>query len=161
MAFFVLGVISSEEHEHATVPGLERAVPKSKGQEVGSVLHQMGVLVGRNPHNPAVRKLLLEIEPGCKDRLPRRVTKVDGVSPPPAEPQAPSPSQTKKKTASRGGPSEGATKPKKSKKIPKVTGSDRRAAETGQRKKKTKTSAAKAAVKKKGATQRLAKSKPR
>jgi hypothetical protein len=66
------------------VPGLERAVPKSKGAEIGSLLHQLGVEVGRNPYGQQARKLLLEIDPTCKDRLPKRATRrpeTDGAAP--------------------------------------------------------------------------------
>ena len=64
-----VGVISDDEFKKASCPGLERAVPKNKGAEVGSLLHQLGVEVGRNPYGPNARKLMLEIDPNCKDRL--------------------------------------------------------------------------------------------
>jgi len=71
----VVEVVSDTEAAKGTVPGLERAVPKTKGVEVGSILHQLGVELYRSPYGPAIRKLLLEIEPGCKDRLPKRPSK--------------------------------------------------------------------------------------
>jgi endonuclease-3 len=74
-----VGVISEDEFARGVVPGLERAVPKSKGAEIGSLLHQLGVEVGRNPYGPAARKLMLEIDPTCKDRLPKRVTRRPGA----------------------------------------------------------------------------------
>jgi hypothetical protein len=83
-----VGVISDDEFTKGTVPGLERAVPKNKGVEVASLLHQLGVEVGRNPYGQAARKLILEIDPHCKDRLPKRPT----VKPPePAPPPPPKP----------------------------------------------------------------------
>ena len=48
-----VGVISDDEIRRGVVPGLERAVPKNKGAEVGSLLHQLGVEVGRNPYGPS------------------------------------------------------------------------------------------------------------
>lgn len=69
-----VGVISDEEFQKGVVPGLERAVSKTKGPEVASLLHQAGVEVGRNPYGQAARKLMLEIDPNCKDRLPKRPT---------------------------------------------------------------------------------------
>jgi len=69
-----VGVLSDEEFQKGAVPGLERAVSKSKGPEVASLLHQAGVEVGRNPYGQAARKLMLEIDPNCKDRLPKRPT---------------------------------------------------------------------------------------
>jgi endonuclease III len=79
-----VGVISDDEFAKRVVPGLERAVSKNKGHEIGSLLHQLGVEVGRNPYGPAARKLMLEIDPNCKDRLPKRATarpETDGAKP--------------------------------------------------------------------------------
>ncbi len=71
----VVGVISEKEAAKGSVPGLERIVPKSKGAEIGTVLHQLGVELHRSPYGPTIRKLLLEIEPSCKDNLPKRPNK--------------------------------------------------------------------------------------
>src|SRR3954452_5063331 len=76
-------LISDGEFKQATVPGLERTVPKNKGAEVSSLLHQLGVEVGRNPYGPAARKLMLEIDPNCKDNLPKRPTKPEPEPPKP------------------------------------------------------------------------------
>ena len=92
-----VGVISDDEFSKGVVPGLERAVSKSKGHEVGSLLHQLGVEVGRNPYGPAARKLILEIDPRCKDRLPKRPTRPP--EPPPAPPKPPQPSAADVKRA--------------------------------------------------------------
>ncbi len=82
-------VISEDEFKKAIVPGLERTVPKNKGAEVGSLLHQLGVEVGRNPYGPNARKLMLEIDPNCKDNLPKRPTKPEPEPPKPVAPAAP------------------------------------------------------------------------
>ena len=74
VAFEVTGVISDGEAKAGSVPGLERSIGKSKGVEYGSLLHQLGVEVGRNPYGQTARKLLLEIAPDCKNRLPKRKT---------------------------------------------------------------------------------------
>lgn len=74
-AMRVVGVVSDAEAAKGGVPGLERAVPKTKGSEIGSLLHQLGVELHRSPQGPTIRKILLEIDPGCKDRLPKRQTK--------------------------------------------------------------------------------------
>ena len=71
----VVGVISENEAKKGSVPGLERVVPKSKGTEIGTILHQLGVELHRSPYGPTIRKLLLEIEPTCKDHLPKRPSK--------------------------------------------------------------------------------------
>src|SRR3954469_6559084 len=81
-------LISDGEFKQATVPGLERTVPKNKGAEVSSLLHQLGVEVGRNPYGPAARKLILEIDPNSKDNLPKRPTKPEPEPPKPIVPPA-------------------------------------------------------------------------
>lgn len=90
IALHTVGVISADEFSKGVVPGLERAISKSKGTEVGSLLHQLGIEVGRNPYGPAARKLMLEIDPTCKDRLPKRPVKQPEPTPAPAKP-APQP----------------------------------------------------------------------
>jgi endonuclease-3 len=82
-----VGVISDDEFAKGVVPGLERAVPKNKGIEVASLFHQLGVEVGRNPYGQAARKLMLEIDPNCKDRLPKRPTAKPEPEPPPPPPK--------------------------------------------------------------------------
>ncbi len=92
-----VGVISDDEFKKSVVPGLERAVSKSKGVEVASLLHQLGVEVGRNPYGPAARKLMLEIDPGAKDRLPKRPA--PKPEPPPEPPKPPQPTAAEAKRA--------------------------------------------------------------
>ncbi len=106
-AFHAVGVISDAEYAQSSVPGLERVVPKNKGIEVGSLIHQMGVEVGRNPYGQTARKLLLEIDPSCKDRLPKRQThKPSAATPAPAaapvSAQAPGKAAAGKKKAADG-----------------------------------------------------------
>ena len=60
------------------VPGLERAIAKSKGVEFGSLLHQLGADYAAAPFSPRVRAVLLEIAPDAKDRFPKRVGKKNG-----------------------------------------------------------------------------------
>lgn len=152
-------VISDAESKQRIVPGLERTVPKNKGAEVSSLLHQLGVEVGRNPYGPAARKLMLEIDPNSKDNLPKRPTK-----PEPAPVKPPEPAPVAKGTAADGKKKAAAAKEQP----PKVT-------ETDKDKKKPAKPPAKPAPKKpikitkkptkKGAkkptTRRLAKKKPR
>ena len=44
-------------------------------------MHQLGVEMHRSPYGQTIRKLLLEIEPDCKDNLPKR-PKADEPAPP-------------------------------------------------------------------------------
>jgi len=97
-AMRIVRVISDGEAEKSTVPGLERVVQKSKGVEIGSLLHPLGVELHRSPYGPTIRKLLLEIDPDCKDRLPKRPSKKK-ASPPPAKKKAAKQPAPKEKAA--------------------------------------------------------------
>ncbi len=94
---YVVGIISQAEAESGKVSGLERAIPKSKGAEFSSLLHQMAADYVSNPFSPNVRKLLLSINPDAKDRFPKRGVKKE--PPPPPAPVAPPPVEAKKKGA--------------------------------------------------------------
>ncbi len=74
-ALFVLGVVSESEAAGNNVPGMERAIPKSKGQEFGSLLHQLGAEFAANPFSQPLRDLLLSISSDAKDRFPKRARK--------------------------------------------------------------------------------------
>lgn len=85
-ALYVIGVINQAEADAGNVPGLERTIPKSKGQEFGSLLHELGADLFSNPFSNTVRELLLSIAPDAKDRFPKRVTKKPAPEPaPPAK----------------------------------------------------------------------------
>lgn len=93
----VLDFATDKDAAAGTVHGLERAIPKSKGPEFGSLLHELGAQFSANPYSPALREILLSIEPGCKDRLPKR--RVDRVQRKPAEPPPAKRSAAKKQSA--------------------------------------------------------------
>lgn len=96
-AFGILGLATEQEKAAHTVAGLERAIPKNKGIEFGSLAHQAGADLVHSPYSPNLHKIFLEIAPDCKDRLPKR-----GAKPPkPAEPAAP-----KEKAAASAKPAE-------------------------------------------------------
>jgi endonuclease-3 len=123
VSLHTVGVISDDEFKKSVVPGLERTVSKNKGVEVGSLLHQLGVEVWRNPTGQNARKLLLEIDPKCKDRLPRRQTqKPEPVPPPKPVPPAPTKAAAKEGAAPKGSAAKApTTKPTKPKKAPPPT----------------------------------------
>jgi endonuclease-3 len=73
----VIGVISEAEAKKRRVPGLERAIPKSKGVEFASLLHQLGAEFFASPYSSNIRSIVLEIAPDAKGRLPKRPTKAD------------------------------------------------------------------------------------
>jgi endonuclease-3 len=167
IALHAVGVISEDEYTKGVVPGLERAVPKSKGAEIGSLLHQLGVEVGRNPYGPNARKLMLEIDPNCKDRLPKRPTRrpdADGAPQPaaPVEPARPGAAAGRKQTTSKEQPKD---RVKDRKKAPpeKSTKPEKALTKRPAEAKKPVPPAKKATKKgaKKPATQKLAKRKPR
>lgn len=145
----VLGVITQAEADKKTVPGLERAIPKSKGCEFAALIHQLAADFFASPRSPRLRPILLEIAPDAKDRFPKRSTKKTeeapkkkSVTPPPAKKPPPA---TAKKSAAKAAP----------KKSAKAEPAKKKKAAAGSPKKKE------PAAKKKSATRRLAKQKPR
>ena len=72
LVMYAIGAIDENEVAKGAVPGLERAIPKSKGAEFGSLIHQLGVDLTASPFSPKVRAILTEIAPDAKDRLPKR-----------------------------------------------------------------------------------------
>ncbi|MCG8449865.1 MAG: hypothetical protein MI725_09840 [Pirellulales bacterium] len=166
----VVGVISDNEAAKGAVPGLERAVPKSKGIEVGSILHQLGVELHRSPYGPGIRKLLLEIAPDCKERLPKRPGKK------PEKPAQQKPAAAKPKKAKAAPPKKSAAPAKKKKpakptraktstkaapKKKKVVKKKQAAKKTAKKKVVKKKSKAPAKTKKKSSSKKLTKRKPK
>ncbi len=68
----VVGLVSEKDIEAGVVSGLERAISKSNGIEFASLLHQLGADFTKNPYAPELHRILLQIAPDCKDRLPKR-----------------------------------------------------------------------------------------
>jgi endonuclease-3 len=71
-ALHVLDLVSDKDVAAGAVPGLERAVAKSKGVEFGSLLHELGADFAANPYSPNLREILRQINPDCESRLPKR-----------------------------------------------------------------------------------------
>ncbi|HEX4129880.1 MAG TPA: hypothetical protein VHZ24_07545 [Pirellulales bacterium] len=93
LALQVVGIATPADESKGVVPGLERAIPKNKGVEFGSLLHQLGAELAANPYSTNLQKIFLEIAPDAKDRFPKRPPKT-----PPAPP-APAPAKGAKPTA--------------------------------------------------------------
>ena len=171
----IFDLVTDKDVENKVVPGLERAVAKSKGVEFASLLHQLAADFVANPFAPALRKILLEIDPGCKERLPKRRVAKSGrrrksvkAESEPAE--AKTPKGRKPETKATKG--DGRKPAKKTTKAPAKSGtfatskpaaSKKKpvAKKTTAAKKTTKSKAAGKSSKKKSGTQRLAKRKPR
>ncbi len=81
-ALGVLDLVTDKEAAAGEVPGMERAVAKSKGMEFGSLLHQLGADYLANPFSPQVREILLAIDPEASQRFPQR--RQPRPEPPPA-----------------------------------------------------------------------------
>ena len=144
-ALYVIGVISQSDADAGNVPGLERAIPKSKGHEFGSLLHELGAEFFANPFATTVREHLLSIAPDAKDRFPKRTPK-KAPEPPPAPEPAKGEAKRKDKVKEVATGKKGPTK----------------AVEKRPAKPESRTSGKKVAVAaKKAATKTLAKRKPR
>jgi hypothetical protein len=66
----VVGVIDTEEFEKGMVPGLDRAIPKAKGIEFASLLHQMACELAASPGSRKLLAALQEVAPDARQRLP-------------------------------------------------------------------------------------------
>lgn len=147
--FFVLGIVSEEEAAQGRVPGLERAIPKAKGVEFFSVVHQLAVDFAASPFSTNLRDILTSVNPEAKERFPKRPSKKK---------------VTKKKVAAK------AAAPKKTaakKAAPKKATTKKGAAKAAPKKKTTtkkatkKPASRKGTAKKKSPTKRLSRKKPK
>ena len=118
-AMFIIGVLDEKERQRDSVPGLERTIPKKSGVEFGALLHHLAADLVANPFSPQVRALLQEINPDCKDRLPKRQVKkkpLSGADAPETDADPPKGKEVSAaKTASVAKPSEAASGAKKKK----------------------------------------------
>ncbi len=131
----VLDVITEKDYEKQHVPGLERTIPKTKGAEFSSLLHQLGADYYHSPFSPRVRSILLEINPDCKDRLPKRSSKEEKEEPeavPQSKPEAAS--EKPKAKTERAAKAEAKAEPKKKAAAPKAAESAKTAKGTTKRK---------------------------
>ncbi len=80
---YIVGAATEAEVKSAEVTGLERTIPKNKGAEFASLLHQLGAELVAGPYSPNVHKILLEVSAEAKDRLPKRGQKKPVEAPPP------------------------------------------------------------------------------
>ncbi|MEO1615893.1 MAG: hypothetical protein AAFV88_08605 [Planctomycetota bacterium] len=62
------GIVSQNEAAGGKVPGLERAIPKNKGVEFGSLLHQAGVALLMDHNDKTARSLVDAVAKGSSDR---------------------------------------------------------------------------------------------
>ncbi len=92
-ALVIVGIATETEAANCNITGLERAIPKSKGQEFGSLVHELGADLFASPFSTSVRELLLSIAPDAKERLPKRGSRKS----PPKTPEPEEPAKANKK----------------------------------------------------------------
>jgi hypothetical protein len=93
-ALFVVGLVNESNIAESNVPGLDRAVPKTKGLEFGSLLHQLGADFVTNPYSTELHKILMEMSPEAKNRLPKRQAKKPVVEAEPVSDSKPAPKKS-------------------------------------------------------------------
>lgn len=69
VVMMVAGIASQSEAASRKVPGLERAIPKSKGIEFASLLHQCAVTLHENPKDKSGRAVLEAVHKGASEEL--------------------------------------------------------------------------------------------
>lgn len=69
---YAVGALDDSEITTGEVPGLERAIAKSKGPEFASLLQQFAAEFAASPNSTHVKSLLAEVDPDYKARLARR-----------------------------------------------------------------------------------------
>ena len=163
MVMQILDVVSDKEAEKGSVPGLERAIPKTAGADFGSLLHQFAVEFALSPFSTSLRNIILSIDPDAKDRLPKRQSKKkkapakkEVAKEEPAAKKAPA-KKAEKPAAKKPAAKKEAAKKEAAKKAP----AKKAPAKKAPAKKTAKKAAAKKAVKKKSANKKLSKKKPR
>jgi endonuclease-3 len=83
---YVLGLAPTPDTPPDEIPGLTRAIPKSKGFEFSYLLHELAADFWANPFSTNARNVLLAIAPDAKDRFPKRPAKKPAEEPPPPAP---------------------------------------------------------------------------
>jgi hypothetical protein len=74
---YAVGVINDSEADKGQVPGLERAIPKNKGVEFGSLLQQLGADLIASPGSSKVKAVLAEVDGEAKERLTARQARLE------------------------------------------------------------------------------------
>ena len=88
-------IVSESEASKGQTPGLERTIPKNKGNDFASCLHQLAVLNAQSPHGKQTKALMKEA--GATE------TKRELPKPPKAEPATPAPEPAAVDDASKKG----------------------------------------------------------
>jgi endonuclease-3 len=94
-ALRTVDLVDDKNVKDGVVPGLERAIAKSKGVEFGSLLHQLGADFVADPFSTHLREILVQVDPIADERLPKRRVKRRSEALTSAPPDAPSPAAAK------------------------------------------------------------------
>jgi len=107
LLFYTLGIVTEDEATQGRVPGLERTIPKVKGIEFSSVVHQLAVSFYTAPFSTKTRAELLKINKDAKELFPKRGAKskpADAAEDVDAEVSAPAPEAVAEKSTSKKAP---------------------------------------------------------
>lgn len=74
--FWLCDIINENELKTGKVTGLERAIPKNKGVEFSSLLHQAAVAINVDPTDATARAVVLELNPALDQQLADHVAAV-------------------------------------------------------------------------------------
>lgn len=88
---FAAGAVNDAEADRMECPGLERAIPKNKGVEFFSLLHQFAADLFASPASNKLRGILAEMDSESKERLAHRATRQAEASAEAAKKPAPKP----------------------------------------------------------------------
>lgn len=117
-----LGLLTPKEKESGVVPGFERAVPKTKGPEFFSTVHQLAVDFKNKPRDKHVLACLKEINPEAVKRMEAAEAAAKKAAKASAEPVAAVKPGVAKTTTPVGKTTAAAPKPKEEAKKPAVGG---------------------------------------
>lgn len=96
---YTIGAISVEEQKQGKIPGLERTIPKNKGAEFASLVHQLAVAFHANSQDKKIRDIILQIDSEAAERFPKRSSGRKKPDEPVAAPVAAKPALGKPTTA--------------------------------------------------------------
>jgi endonuclease-3 len=71
----VVGIVSEAEAAKGLLPGIERAIPKTKGVEFFSELHQFAADFFNSPTAQRIRGMFAELAPDAKERIADRLSR--------------------------------------------------------------------------------------
>jgi hypothetical protein len=108
---FKTGVITESEARTGKVPGLERAIPKSKAIEFSSMLHQAAIALAADPVDKLVWEVIWSVNKDAEMSAPKAESKRRTAKAPAPAPEPPSKPAPKSGGKSKGGAAAKAAEP--------------------------------------------------